>query len=110
MGGDDHHRRVGLNLHHLAEKRETFAAVGRSALEIKVEQDRVRAFLLEQRQKLRRSAQCLDGLEQVAERKTRCERDIGVVVDDDRKAEWRLHATYVARLSGNEQCLPHKIG
>src|SRR5206468_11414189 len=98
MCGDDHDRGVRVDLHHLAEKAEAFAAIGRSTLEIEVEQDRVRAFRLQQRQKLGGSAQCLNGFEQVTEGETRCERDIRVIVDDQCEAEWRLHATYVARL------------
>ena len=46
MGGDDHHRGIGLLLHDLPKEIETFAPVGRAALEIEVEQDRVRAFPL----------------------------------------------------------------
>ena len=30
VGGDDHHRRIGILLHDLAEEIETFAAVGRA--------------------------------------------------------------------------------
>ena len=109
MCGDDHDRGVRVDLHHVAEKAEAFAPVGRSTLEIEVEQDRVWAFRLEERQKLGGSAQCLNAFEQIAKRETRGERDIGIIVDDDGKAERRLHATSVALLSGNEQCPPHKI-
>ena len=52
MRGDDHHRCVGIDLHDLAERVEPLAAVGRAALEIEVEQDRVGAFALEQRQQV----------------------------------------------------------
>ena len=55
------------------------------------------------RQQFGRRVQRLDALEQVAQRKPRRQRDVGIVVDDDCKVEWRLHATSVARLSGNEQ-------
>ncbi len=47
----------GSMLHDLAEEVEALAPVGRAALEIEVEQDRVRTFLLEQRQQLGGRAQ-----------------------------------------------------
>ena len=87
VGGDDHHRRVGILLHDPREEPEPLAAVGCPALEIEVEQDRVGIFLLEHRQQFARSAKRLDALEQIAQRESRGERDVGIVVDHDGKIE-----------------------
>ena len=83
-----------------------------AALEIEVEQDGVGPLRLEQRQEIGGRDQRLDPLEQVPQRQARGKRDIGVVVDDDGKAEGVVHATSVARLSGNEQweeCSIHRF-
>ncbi len=96
VGGDDHHGGIGLLLHDSPKEIETLAPVGRAAFEIEVEQDRIRAFPLQERQELGGRAQRLHPFEHVAERKTRSKRDIRIVVDDDGKAERRFHATPVA--------------
>ena len=109
MRGDDDDRRIGIDLHDPAERFEPLAAVGPGALEVEVEQDRIRALALEQRQQVGGRAQRLDPLEHVAKRKPRRQRDVGVVVDDDREVEHVRHATSVAQLSGNEQWAFDKI-
>ena len=103
MRGDDHHSGVGIDPHNLVQERQALTPVRRAALEIEVEQDRVRTLFLQQRQQGPRRTQGFDPPEQVSKREPGGEGNVGVVVDDNSEAERVVHATSVAPLSGNEQ-------
>jgi len=94
--GDDDDRRIGVQFHDPGEVIEAFAAIGGRALEIEIQQNRVRRFLFQEGKQVPGRIERFDAFEDVAQGQARGERDIRVVVHDHSQFEFLVHATSVA--------------